>query len=279
MSIFALTRAGQLYINEVVLGTVFGVLIGPHVGNLLDPRSWTSDINFLTREVTRIVLVIGLFIIGVRLPEAYMAKKAKSLLAMVIPTMAIGWVIVAGMCPFPLSRSPSHSYTAVMHALFNDLNFTSCLVIAACLTPTDPIVCAVIVGKSLFEHAETHKFLTLVIQRESMPKIMWMRSRVIFCLPKQQLTTAWLSPSFPCPSTSLLTRPLAKPSPIGLSMVAYVRFTRIPRTDSLMSSSKDEVIMGTVIGALLGICFILISSQVVNSLSRLHVLTSHEVFL
>jgi len=46
----------------------------------------------------RIVLATGLFAIGVELPKTYMAKHAKSLSAMVIPTMAIGWVIVAGVC-------------------------------------------------------------------------------------------------------------------------------------------------------------------------------------
>ena len=45
----------------------------------------------------RIVLATGLFAIGVELPNAYMARHAKSLLAMIIPTMAIGWVIVAGL--------------------------------------------------------------------------------------------------------------------------------------------------------------------------------------
>jgi NhaP-type Na+/H+ or K+/H+ antiporter len=45
----------------------------------------------------RIVLATGLFAIGVELPNSYMARHAKSLLAMVVPTMAIGWIIVAGL--------------------------------------------------------------------------------------------------------------------------------------------------------------------------------------
>jgi len=61
-------------------------------------------------------------------------------------------------------------------------------------------------------------------------------------------------------------------------MVAYVRVPRIPCTDSLMSSSKDQVITGTVMGALLGICFLSISMEDINSFCRPYVLTSHEVF-
>lgn len=48
----------------------------------------------------RIVLATGLFAIGVELPNSYMAQHAKSLFAMVIPTMAIGWIIVAGLPNF-----------------------------------------------------------------------------------------------------------------------------------------------------------------------------------
>lgn len=82
--------------NEVVFGTVFGVLLGPHVLDIFDPRSWTGITDILTREITRIVLVTGLFTIGVHLPNKYMADHAKSLLIMVVPTMAFGWLVSAG---------------------------------------------------------------------------------------------------------------------------------------------------------------------------------------
>ena len=88
----------QLYINEVVLGTAFGVLMGPHAANLFDPSSWGPRTNAITLEVMRVVLATGLFAIGVELPRSYMKKHAKGLAAMVIPTMAIGWFIVAGKC-------------------------------------------------------------------------------------------------------------------------------------------------------------------------------------
>ena len=86
--------------NEVVLGTAFGVLLGPHVADVFDPRSWSSGSssisNAVTLEVTRVVLAVGLFAIGVELPGNYMWKNAKSLAVMVVPTMAFGWVVVAG---------------------------------------------------------------------------------------------------------------------------------------------------------------------------------------
>lgn len=94
-SMFSLLAREKLYVNEVVLGTAFGIFMGPHFAGIFNPRSWGAHSNAITLEVMRVVLATGLFAIGVELPKSYMAKHAKSLLAMVIPTMAIGWVIVA----------------------------------------------------------------------------------------------------------------------------------------------------------------------------------------
>ncbi|KAH9935583.1 Sodium/hydrogen exchanger family-domain-containing protein [Fomitopsis serialis] len=123
-------RRHQLYINEVVIGTAFGIVIGPYCANAFDPRSWGDHTNAITLEVMRVVLAIGLFAIGVELPQSYMADHAKSLLVVVVPTMAFGWIVVA----------------AVIYLLFPSYNYISALVIAACLTPTDPIISAAIVG-------------------------------------------------------------------------------------------------------------------------------------
>ena len=71
--------------------------MGPYFAGVFDPRSWASNSDEITLEVMRVVLATGLFAIGVELPKSYMAKHAKSLLAMVIPTMAIGWIVVAGL--------------------------------------------------------------------------------------------------------------------------------------------------------------------------------------
>jgi len=127
----------KLYINEVVLGTAFGIVIGPYCANAFDPRSWGNHTNAITLEVMRVVLAIGLFAIGVELPQSYMADHAKSILVMVVPTMAFGWIVVA----------------AVIYLLFPSYNYISALVIAACLTPTDPIISAAIVGG---QYALTH---------------------------------------------------------------------------------------------------------------------------
>ena len=71
--------------------------MGPYFAGVFDPRSWGSNSDKITLEVMRIVLATGLFAIGVELPKSYTARHAKSLFTLVVPTMAIGWVIVAGV--------------------------------------------------------------------------------------------------------------------------------------------------------------------------------------
>lgn len=130
-----------------MLGTLFGIFMGPHFAGIFDPRDWGVHSDAITLEITRIVLATGLFAIGVELPKSYMAKHATSLLKMVVPTMAIGWVIVAGTYHESLfQRCYLESLAGLLRAIFPKLDFISCLAIAACLTPTDPIVCAAIVG-------------------------------------------------------------------------------------------------------------------------------------
>ncbi|TFK82825.1 hypothetical protein K466DRAFT_285684 [Polyporus arcularius HHB13444] len=139
----------KLYMNEVILGTACGVLFGPYGANMLNPHAW-GDVNAVTLEVMRITLATGLFTIGVELPHSYLAEHARGLIVMVVPTMAFGWVTVA----------------CATYLTFVRLDFVSSLVIAACLTPTDPIISAAIVGgKYATEHVPPN--LRRIIAAES----------------------------------------------------------------------------------------------------------------
>jgi NhaP-type Na+/H+ or K+/H+ antiporter len=80
-----------------------------------------------------------------------MRQHVRGLLVLVVPTMAIGWFVVGGAWN-PLSTSLYERYCSrislgFMLLLFPSLNFISCLAISACLTPTDPVISAAIVGK------------------------------------------------------------------------------------------------------------------------------------
>ncbi|KAL5485193.1 hypothetical protein ACEPAI_7835 [Sanghuangporus weigelae] len=143
-SLISLPLKERLFFGEVVFGTAFGVIIGPHCAGIFNPRSWGSTpetVNRITLEFMRVVLATGLFAIGAELPKAYLARHARSLIAMIVPTMAFGWFVVAG----------------VIKGLFPALDFVSSLVIAACLTPTDPVLSATIIGgKFATRHVPAH---------------------------------------------------------------------------------------------------------------------------
>ncbi|TFK52645.1 hypothetical protein OE88DRAFT_1658020 [Heliocybe sulcata] len=135
----------KLYIGEACLAFVFGVVIGPYGAGVFDPRHWgggTEEVsNSITLEFTRVVLAIGVFAIGVELPKAYMAKHWKSLFFLLFPCMTWGWFVSAGL----------------IYALIPGLNFLSSLAVAACLTPTDPILAAAVVGgKYADKHVPAH---------------------------------------------------------------------------------------------------------------------------
>lgn len=82
--------------NEVVLGTIVGILMGPYCADIFSPRSWSLQSDAITLEVMRVVLAIGLFTLGADLPSAYLSRHLKGLTFMIVPTMAVGWLIVAG---------------------------------------------------------------------------------------------------------------------------------------------------------------------------------------
>ncbi|KAK1223104.1 hypothetical protein PQX77_014032 [Marasmius sp. AFHP31] len=135
----------MLYIGEACWAFIFGVIIGPYGANIFNPRGWgggNEDItNEVTLEFTRVVLAIGVFGIGVELPKAYMRKHWKSLFYLLGPIMTWGWFVSAGF----------------IYALVPGLNFLSSLVVAACLTPTDPILAqAVVGGKYADKHVPAH---------------------------------------------------------------------------------------------------------------------------
>ncbi|KAF9220867.1 hypothetical protein BS17DRAFT_286688 [Gyrodon lividus] len=142
---FSLFIREKLYIGEACWAFLFGVIIGPYGAGIFDPRGWANNneqvTNIITLEFTRVVLAIGVFAIGVELPKAYVARHWKSLLFLLGPVMAWGWFVSAGL----------------IYAFIPGLSFLSSLAVGACLTPTDPILAAAVVGgKYADKHVPAH---------------------------------------------------------------------------------------------------------------------------
>lgn len=63
-----------LRLGEAPVATVVGIVIGPHALNLFNPYAWGGAdnekvTNEITLEVTRVVIALSVFAVGVELPK------------------------------------------------------------------------------------------------------------------------------------------------------------------------------------------------------------------
>ena len=124
----------RLYIGEATVATICGIIFGPHAADLISPSTW-GNMDLITLEFTRIVLVVQCFAVGVELPKAYMQKHWRSVVLLLVPVMTFGWLIVS----------------LFIWALFGHrLNWLDSLICAACVTATDPVLASSVVGKGKF---------------------------------------------------------------------------------------------------------------------------------
>ncbi|OQO10265.1 hypothetical protein B0A48_04623 [Cryoendolithus antarcticus] len=124
----------RLYIGEATVATICGIIFGPHAANLIDPGTW-GNTDQITLEFSRIVLVVQCFAVGVELPKAYMERHWRSVVFLLVPVMTFGWLVTS----------------LFIWAVFKDhMNWLDSLCIAACVTATDPVLAASVVGKGKF---------------------------------------------------------------------------------------------------------------------------------
>ncbi|AEO69090.1 6f7dad8c-aa88-4a37-89ee-bb4a64f90800 [Thermothielavioides terrestris] len=123
----------RMYIGEATVATLCGVIFGPHAANLIDPDTW-GGVDVITIEFSRIVLVVQCFAVGVELPRYYMEKHWKSVALLLVPVMTFGWLVTS----------------LFVWWLIPPLNFLESLVVAACVTATDPVLASSVVGKGKF---------------------------------------------------------------------------------------------------------------------------------
>jgi Na(+)/H(+) antiporter len=123
----------KLYIGEATVATLCGIIFGPHAANLFNPHEW-GNVDKITLECSRIVLVVQCFAVGVELPKAYMERHWKSVTLLLVPVMTWGWLITS----------------LFIWWMVPPLNWLDSLVCAACVTATDPVLASSVVGKGKF---------------------------------------------------------------------------------------------------------------------------------
>lgn len=124
----------RLYIGEATVATICGIIFGPHAAGLIDPNSW-GNVDLITLEFSRIVLVVQCFAVGVELPKAYMERHWRSVTFLLIPVMTFGWLMTS---------------LFIWWLFKSHLNWLDSLCIAACVTATDPVLASSVVGKGKF---------------------------------------------------------------------------------------------------------------------------------
>ncbi|KAI9276007.1 Sodium/hydrogen exchanger family-domain-containing protein [Sporodiniella umbellata] len=130
----------RLYLSEASIAIICGILFGPICAKFVDISHW-GDEETITKELCRIVIGIQVMAAGVALPKAYLRTEGVSLLVLLGPVMTYMW-LVSGL---------------LVWALIPGLNFLEALAVAACFTPTDPILAnSIVQGKFAEKHVAKH---------------------------------------------------------------------------------------------------------------------------
>ncbi|POR30931.1 Na(+)/H(+) antiporter [Tolypocladium paradoxum] len=139
----------NFYLSEALISFLAGVAFGPNGANFIRPRDYAEcnqqgvseiecwdNLSGITLNFSRLVLGVQLVLAGVQLPSKYLMTEWKSVMLLVGPGMTCMW-LATSLLVWALAGPPS-----ILHAL----------VVGACVTPTDPVLSAVIVKGKFADH-------------------------------------------------------------------------------------------------------------------------------
>ncbi|KAF7553375.1 hypothetical protein G7Z17_g3657 [Cylindrodendrum hubeiense] len=151
------------YLSEALIALLVGVAFGPNGANFIRPKDYAQcsldgvsdadcqdNLNAITLNFSRLVLGVQLVLAGVQLPSKYLRTEWKALSLLLGPGMTCMW-IATSLLVWGLSGTSS---------------FLHALAVGACVTPTDPVLSAVIV-KGKFADQNIPKDLQNLIVAES----------------------------------------------------------------------------------------------------------------
>ncbi|TPX44649.1 hypothetical protein CcCBS67573_g10403, partial [Chytriomyces confervae] len=140
----------RLFMSEAMVAILIGVLVGPVVGKVVDPSTlFGSSLHSVSLEFSRIIIGIQCMACGVDLPGNYVFREWISIAILLGPVMISMWLISA----------------LGVYVIFG-LGVWDCLIIAACMTPTDPVLANSIV-KGKFAEMHIPLNVRLILSAES----------------------------------------------------------------------------------------------------------------
>lgn len=80
-----------LHLSEPPLAVLLGIILGPYVLRILEPEKWGWD-DVVVQEITRMIVGIQCFAVGIELPKFYFKRHWKSVAMMLGPIMTVGYV-------------------------------------------------------------------------------------------------------------------------------------------------------------------------------------------
>lgn len=118
----------SLFITESFFSTIFGIVVGSNVLRWFNPYNWISNGNIdeLTYELSRVILCVQIFTTAIDTPRKFMKYHWKTIMTLIVPVMTFGWIVTG----------------AFIKLIFPSLHFTDGLLIAGCITATDPCLSA-----------------------------------------------------------------------------------------------------------------------------------------
>lgn len=122
----------KLYLTESLVATLVGIVFGPCGFRLVVPKTWfATNFHEGLRETARLVIGLQVMAAGVSTPGDFLRKNKLAIGMMLGPVMAVMWAI-----------------SALCIQLTLRLGWFESLIVAACVTPTDPVLAhSVIKGK------------------------------------------------------------------------------------------------------------------------------------
>jgi NhaP-type Na+/H+ or K+/H+ antiporter len=131
-ALFSQFIKNNLHLSEPPLAVLFGILLGPYVLNVISPQEWGLD-DRMRQEISRVIVGIQCFAVGIELPKLYFTRHWKSVLFFLGPIMTFSWAV-----------------TSLFAFLIFRIDIPTALIIGACLSPTDPLLAASVLSKSRF---------------------------------------------------------------------------------------------------------------------------------
>ena len=137
-----------------MISTLAGVVFSPHATNLVKPLEYAggdpATLDSITLYFCHLVLGVQLVLAGIQLPSRYLKREWRPLSLLLGPGMLFMWLMT----------------TLLIWALVPNLSFLHALAVAACVTPTDPVLSNSIV-KGKFADKNIPRDLQRIIIAES----------------------------------------------------------------------------------------------------------------